>query len=57
MAKKLVEGARERHVSQLVLGQPTRSHWEEPIRGSIINRVLRLSTDMDMHLVPRSKDE
>lgn len=57
IAKKLVEVAREHQVTQLVLGQPARSHWEELIRGSIINRVLRLSTHIDIHLVPRSGDE
>ncbi len=57
IAKTLVEIARERQVTQLVLGQPARSYWEELMRGSIINRVLRMSTDIDIHLVPRSKDE
>ncbi len=57
IAKTLVEIAHERQVTQLVLGQPARSHWEELLRGSIINRLLRLSTDMDIHLVPRSGDE
>ena len=57
IAKKLVEIARERHVTQIVLGQPARSHWEELLRGSIINRLLRMSTDIDIHLVPRSRDE
>jgi two-component system, OmpR family, sensor histidine kinase KdpD len=57
IAKALVEVAREHQVTQLVLGQPARSHWEEILRGSIINRVLRMSTDMDIHLVPRSGDE
>jgi two-component system sensor histidine kinase KdpD len=57
IARKLVEIARERQVTQLVLGQPTRSHWEELLRGSIINRLLRLSTNIDIHLVPRVRDE
>jgi two-component system, OmpR family, sensor histidine kinase KdpD len=57
IARTLVEIARERQVTQLVLGQPARSHWEELLRGSIINRLLRLSTDIDIHLVPRSSDE
>ncbi|GAC1568620.1 MAG: hypothetical protein NVS3B14_18500 [Ktedonobacteraceae bacterium] len=57
IARKLVEIARERQVTQLVLGQPARSHWEELIRGSIINRVLRLNTGIDIHLVPRSREE
>ena len=57
IAKTLVEIAKHRQVTQLVLGQPARSHWEELIRGSIINRVLRLSTEIDIHLVPRSTEE
>ena len=57
IAKTLVEVAHERQVTQLVLGQPARSHWEELLRGSIINRLLRLSTDIDIHLVPHSRDE
>lgn len=55
--KTLVEIAHERQVTQIVLGQPARSHWEELVRGSIINRLLRLSTDIDIHLVPRSTEE
>ncbi len=55
IARTLVEIARERHVTQIVLGQPARSRWEEIIRGSIINRMLRLSSDIDIHLVPRSR--
>jgi two-component system, OmpR family, sensor histidine kinase KdpD len=57
IAKTLLEIAHEHQVTQLVLGQPARSHWEELLRGSIINRLLRMSTDIDIHLVPRSRDE
>lgn len=57
IARKLVEIARERQVTQLVMGQPARSHWEELIRGSIINRLLRLDASIDIHLVPRSREE
>ncbi len=57
IARKLVEIARERQATQLVLGQPARSHWEELIRGSIINRLLRLDAGIDIHLVPRSREE
>jgi two-component system, OmpR family, sensor histidine kinase KdpD len=55
IAKTLVEIARERQVTQIVLGQPARSRWEEIMRGSTVNRLLRLSTDIDIHLVPHSR--
>jgi len=57
IAKTLVQVAREHQVTQIVLGQPARSWWEEALRGSIVNRLLRLSTVMDIHLVPRENDE
>ncbi len=57
IAKTLVEIAKQHQVTQLVLGQPARRPWEEVLRGSIINRVLRLSTDIDIHLVPLSGNE
>lgn len=57
IARTLVEITRQRQITQLVLGQPARSRWEEILRGSIINRLLRLSIDIDIHLVPRNQDE
>jgi two-component system sensor histidine kinase KdpD len=57
VARTLVEIASQYHVTQIVLGQPSRSHWEELLRGSIINRILRLNTDVDIHLVPRSRKD
>jgi two-component system sensor histidine kinase KdpD len=57
IARTLVQVAKEHQVTQIVLGQPARSWWEESLRGSIVNRLLRLSTAMDIHLVPRENDE
>jgi two-component system sensor histidine kinase KdpD len=57
IARTLVEIARERQVTQIVLGQPSRSWWEELLRGSIINRLLRLRAEIDIHLVPRTRDD
>ncbi|GAC1389449.1 MAG: hypothetical protein NVS4B11_03560 [Ktedonobacteraceae bacterium] len=57
IAKTLVQVAKEHQVTQIVLGQPARSWWEEILRGSIVNRLLRLSTAMDIHLVPRESEE
>src|SRR5579875_838240 len=56
IAQELVKIARERQVTQIVIGQPARSRWEELIRGSITNRLLRLSQDIDIHLVPHSQE-
>jgi two-component system sensor histidine kinase KdpD len=57
IAKTLVEIARERQATQIVLGQPARRPWEEMLRGSTVNRILRMGTKIDIHLVPLDEDE
>jgi two-component system sensor histidine kinase KdpD len=52
IARTLVNEARARHITQLVLGLPVRSRLEELLSGSVINRVLRLNKEMRIHLVP-----
>jgi two-component system sensor histidine kinase KdpD len=52
VASTLVAEARSRHITQLVLGLPARTRWEELLSGSVINRVLRMSGEMRVHLVP-----
>jgi two-component system sensor histidine kinase KdpD len=57
IAKTLIEVAKERQVTQIVLGQPARRWWEEMLRGSTVNRILRMSTKIDIHLVPLDENE
>ncbi|HEX3642672.1 MAG TPA: universal stress protein, partial [Ktedonobacteraceae bacterium] len=57
VARTLIEIVKERQVTQIVLGQPARSRWEEILRGSLINRLVRLNAGVDIHLVPRDRDQ
>jgi two-component system, OmpR family, sensor histidine kinase KdpD len=58
VAAELAREARERHVTQIVIGQPTRGRWAELLSGgSVVNRLLRLPTGADIHIVPhRDRD-
>ncbi len=56
IARVLIAEANARHITQLVLGLPVRSRWEELLSGSVINRVLRLNSEMRIHLVPYKKE-
>jgi len=47
----LVEFARADNATQLVLGASHRSRWAELTSGSIINRVIRLSGPIDVHVI------
>jgi two-component system sensor histidine kinase KdpD len=51
IAAALVEFARAENATQLVLGASRRSRWVELIRGSVINRAVRLSGPIDVHVI------
>jgi two-component system, OmpR family, sensor histidine kinase KdpD len=51
IAAALVEFARAENATQLVLGASRRSRWAELVRGSVINRVVRLSGHIDVHVI------
>lgn len=52
VAATLAEVARTQHVTQIVVGQPTRSRWQELLRESMVNLLLRAGTGADIHVVP-----
>jgi two-component system sensor histidine kinase KdpD len=56
VAATLIAEASARHITQLVLGLPARTRWEELLSGSVINRVLRMSGEMRVHLVPYTRE-
>lgn len=45
--------AREHHITQIVLGQPTRRWWQELLGSSTVNRLLQASTGADILIVPK----
>lgn len=51
--------AHERHITQMVIGQPGRTSWGEFWRRSLVNRLLRLPLGADIHIVlhKRSRQE
>ncbi len=52
VAGELARVARAYHVTQIVIGQPTRARWDEFRRPSVVNRLLRAPTGADIHVVP-----
>jgi two-component system sensor histidine kinase KdpD len=51
VAQALVQFARVEHATQLVMGATDRSRLEQLTRGSVINTVIRLSGDIDVHVI------
>ena len=56
IAAALAELARVENCTQLVLGASHRSRWAELSRGSVINRVIRLSGPIDVHVISQDKE-
>lgn len=55
-AEQLVAFARAENATQLVLGTSRRSRLDELLHGSIINRAVRASPDIDVHVVAHDDD-
>lgn len=55
IAATLARVARERHITQIVIGQPTRGWWHYLLYGSVVNRLLRYPIGADIHVVPAGR--
>ena len=53
----LVDAARAENATQIVLGATNRSRRHEIVNGSVINRVVRLSGPIDVHVISERPDE
>jgi two-component system sensor histidine kinase KdpD len=51
VAAALIDFARSENATQIVLGASQRSRWQELTQGSVINRVIRRSGRIDVHVI------
>ncbi len=54
-AKVIAEVAREKHITQIILGQTAQSRWEQIAKGSVINSLLKEIPFVDLHIVSVSR--
>jgi len=57
VASTLVDLARTENATQIVLGASERSRWHELLHGSVVNRVVRQSGPVDVHVISRPVSE
>ncbi|MFJ8267122.1 universal stress protein [Peribacillus asahii] len=55
VTKVIAEVAREKHITQIVLGQTAQSRWEQITRESVINSLLREIPFIDLHIISVSR--
>ncbi len=53
-AQTILEFARKNNISKIIVGKPLRPRWQEFIRGSMIDILLRHSGDIDVYVVASS---
>jgi two-component system, OmpR family, sensor histidine kinase KdpD len=55
ISKVIAEVAREKSITQIILGQTAQSRWEQIAKGSIINSLLREIPFVDLHIISVSR--
>lgn len=55
ISKVIADVAREKHITQIVLGQTAQSRWEQMTKGSIINTLLQEIPFVDLHIISVSR--
>jgi two-component system sensor histidine kinase KdpD len=51
IASEIIKYAISRNVTSIVLGQSKRTRWEEIVNGSIVNKILRKTSNIDVFIV------
>ena len=62
LTKKILELAQSHNVTAIVIGKPRRSWWRELIRGSVVNKLIRKSNNLNIYVIqtehePASENE
>ncbi|MEE6451633.1 universal stress protein [Gottfriedia acidiceleris] len=51
IAKEIVEYSIRNNITSIVLGQSKRTRWEEIVKGSIVNKIVRKTKNIDVFIV------
>jgi two-component system, OmpR family, sensor histidine kinase KdpD len=55
VSKVIAEVARQKNITQIILGQTAQSRWEQMTKGSVINTLLQEIPFVDLHLISVSR--
>ena len=56
MSSAILEYAREKNVTKIVVGKPTRTGWRRWLLGSVVDEVVREAHDFDVYLLACDKE-
>ncbi|MGZ4109015.1 MAG: sensor histidine kinase KdpD [Actinomycetota bacterium] len=55
VADGLLSYAYRQHITQIVVGESLRSHWQELMHGSVVTRLIRQARGVDIHVIARKE--
>jgi len=56
IAKEIITFARERNVTKIVMGKPVHLRWRERIFGTLIDKLIRNSEEIDIYIIRGSSE-
>ncbi|HBP64792.1 MAG TPA: sensor histidine kinase KdpD, partial [Desulfosporosinus sp.] len=57
IAEEILEIANKRNVSQIIIGKPERTHLWNNLHGTVVDRVIRHSQGISIHVIPGHQKE
>lgn len=57
VAEAILEVARKRNVSQIIIGKPEHTRFWEMLHGSVVDKVIRQSQGISIHVIPGKQHE
>ena len=54
VSETLAVFANQKHITQIILGQSTRTKVETILRGSTVNKLIKMVKNVEIHLIPIS---
>lgn len=57
VAEEILELARKRNVSQIIIGKPGNTRFWNIVRGSVVDKVIRQSQGISIHVIPGNQQE
>ncbi len=55
VSDELVKWANSKHITQIFIGYPNRTFFEKLVRGSTVDKLIKLAQDIDIHLISNRK--
>lgn len=52
ISRELAQFATQRYITQIIIGHSTRTKWQTILRGSTVTRLLKLTRDIEVHVIP-----